>query len=550
MILRTAAGLSAGERGENAVNIRRFLALLLCAVLCVTLLTSCGGPDVKAFYFAVNASAGTFDPTIASDTTARIIVRNCFEGLVYTDENGNIRPGVASSWTVSDDGLTYTFRLREDAQWHLTSNAKEQLEGKLPEDFDLSLTAADFEFGLKRALDPAMASPDAFLLSDIAGARAVLAGEAPVDTLGIKAVSEHELTVTLSRPQPDLLYVLSEPLCMPCSETFFNACGGRYGLFIRYSLSNGPFYLSYFDDQTYRISKNPDYHGDCVPAADVVRLYVDAENASVAAGIKKGDYAGARFDEARFETLDMSRKMSDITVADKTRSFVLNAKSEVLADASIRMAFILATDTAKFAEASGRTPVYDPVPAAAADASYVGQPSYNEEKARDILNAALEKTGEKSVTVTLKCEERFELPIKKQMQYWQKIFGTSFIINVESMSAEQLAADVKKGDYDIAFYPVGTPSFSAARFFFGFLSGSADNIFGTENEELDAAIKAFAGTEDAKRSEAYAELVSELSANAVLLPVWSEDTHFVCADDVSGVILLPGSDSLYFYKVN
>lgn len=530
------------------MKLRGLLSLFLCILLTALLLSSCGGDEVKALYFAVDASAGTFDPTIASDRTARIIVRNCFEGLVRVDETGSVLPGAAQSWEISPDGLTYTFRIRPDAVWHLTSNAKEQLEGKLPEDFDLRVTAYDFAFGLKRALDPAMGAPDAHLLTAVAGAEAVLAGRTPTDSLGIRADSADTLTITLSHPQTDFLTVLAEPLCMPCSETFFNACGGRYGLFIKYSLSNGPFYLSYFDDTTYRISKSPDYTGPFPPAADVVRLYVCTDTDTLYTKLRSADYSGARMTEEQFEGLDLTKKMSAVSVADRTRAFLLNAASDALSDTSVRMAFILATDTEKFAAASGRQAVFDPVPAAAARSDRAGASAFNEEKAKALLSAALERSGQSSVTATLKCEKRFETALKKQLQHWQKLFGTSFIINVECVSGEQLAADVKSGDYDIAFYPVGAPSVSAAAFFDGFLSGAEGNIFGTDDEELDSAVRAYAGAASDDRSEAYTRVCAGIASNAVILPVWSESTYFVCAKDVGGVILLPGEDSVYFYN--
>ncbi len=522
---------------------KRALSLTVCVILLVTLFSACKKTDVKAFYFAVESPAGTFDPTIASDTTARMIVRNCFEGLVYADENGGITPGVALSWDISPDGLTYTFKLRADACWHLTSNAQEELAGKLPENFDLSVTAADFAFALKRAVDPAMGARDAYLLENVAGASAIMSGNASPDTLGVQAVSDHELKITLARPQSDFLHVLTEPLCMPCSETFFNATGGRYGLYIKDSLSNGPFYLSYFDDTSYRISKNPDYHGEHTPKADVIRLNVYTDKNTLYSKLKSNNYSGAYLTQSDLAVYAPDKKATLVSTADKTRSFILNAGSPALSDAGIRNAFILATDVEGFVSlCGGRSAVLSPVPEAVKGfAAFSGGNAYDPEKAVSVLNSSLEKSGLRSVTVTLKCEESFELTLKKQLQNWQKIFGTSFNINVTPLSADELRKAVETGDYDIAFYPVGSKGSSPNGFFRQFLSYSPDNVFGVKSEELDNAVKA-AGT-----TEAAAALTRSLAANAVILPVWSESSCFVCTEKVGGVKLLPGKDNIFFY---
>lgn len=526
---------------------RRSVSLLLCVIMMITLFSACSKSDVRAFYFAVSSPADTFDPTIAESGTARLIVRNCFEGLTVLDENGGVLPGAAENWTVSDDGLKYTFYLRPGAKWHITSNAREELKDRLPEDFAPEVTAYDFEFGLKRALDPAMGCPDAVRLSAVAGAQAVLAGEAPLAALGIKALSDLTLEITLSRPQNDFTAVLSEPMCMPCNEQFFNAAGGRYGLFIRDSMSNGAFYLSYFDESAYRITKNPDYTGLYAAKADVIRFYVTTDEAELFDKLKNGDYSGAYMDEAQFERFGSVKKTTAVSVADKTRSFILNANSEALADPDIRKAFVLATDTAAFAALAEKTAAVSPVPPAAGGEGLEAENEYAPEKAAELLNAALEASGKKSVTVTLKCEERFETLLKKQLQSWQKIFGTLFVINVTPLSSRELGRDIENGNYDIAFYTRSAPLASEYSFFSQFVSGAPGNAFGTENPEFDDAVAVLGGADGSEKSRALKKVNALFAESSVLLPAWNESTYFICAGGVSGIKLLPGGDSAYFY---
>ena len=91
------------------------ISILLIAALLLTGLTACSGKGDLIFYAAVDAPAKGFDPQIVSDETGRMIVRGCYEGLVTVAADGSVAPGVASSWTVSPDGLTYFFTLRPDA---------------------------------------------------------------------------------------------------------------------------------------------------------------------------------------------------------------------------------------------------------------------------------------------------------------------------------------------------------------------------------------------------------------------------------------------------
>ncbi|MEI2422263.1 ABC transporter substrate-binding protein, partial [Arthrospira platensis SPKY2] len=112
--------------------------------------------------------------------------RDLFEGLVAESPRGEFEPGAAESWTVSPDGLSWTFRLRADGRW---SNGD-------------AVAASDFVAGLRRAVDPATASTTATLLLPLAGAAPIIAGEQPPETLGAEAVDELTLVLRLQAPTP------------------------------------------------------------------------------------------------------------------------------------------------------------------------------------------------------------------------------------------------------------------------------------------------------------------------------------------------------------
>jgi len=176
----------------------------------------------------------TIDPALSEDVAAYSIIDDLFEGLVRLDPAGNIVPAVAARWEISADGLTWLFHLRGEAQW---SNGE-------------PVTAPDFVYAWRRAVDPATAAVNATQLQPIAGAAAIIRGAAPVDTLGVRAIDAHRLEVHLAAPTPYFLYLLTNSWFMPLHAATLGRHGARWtepgklvgnGAFLLHSRSiNGP----------------------------------------------------------------------------------------------------------------------------------------------------------------------------------------------------------------------------------------------------------------------------------------------------------------------
>jgi oligopeptide transport system substrate-binding protein len=156
--------------------------------------------DDQTFTYRVLDEHSSVDPQIVEDVSGSEIVRDLFEGLYNQDADGNLVPGVALSHTVSDDKLTYTFTLRPEAKWS---------DGT-------PVTAGDFVYGWQRLADPETASPYQWFVEvmGLANAGPVMAGEAPLEDLGVKAIDDHTLEVTLASPLPYF------PLTTTHSSTF------------------------------------------------------------------------------------------------------------------------------------------------------------------------------------------------------------------------------------------------------------------------------------------------------------------------------------------
>jgi len=141
----------------------------------------------------------SLDPAEAQDEHAFAVLADLYEGLLVAGPNGELVPGAARDYSVSDDGLTYRFRLRRDGRWS---------DGR-------PVTAADFVAGIRRALRPATTSGYAFLLEAVRGAPDVIRGRAAPDSLGLRAIDDLTLEIVLARPTPALPAILSLPIAFP-----------------------------------------------------------------------------------------------------------------------------------------------------------------------------------------------------------------------------------------------------------------------------------------------------------------------------------------------
>jgi oligopeptide transport system substrate-binding protein len=144
----------------------------------------------------------TLDPQVADDEYSFQVLRDVYEGLTQENNLGKIIPGIAESWSIDQNGTRYKFRLRRNALWS---------DGA-------PVTAEQFVYGLRRAVNPKTASGSAELLQDLKGAKSIIAGKADVTSLGVIAASKHVLVIRLSRPAPYILQILSQPIAAPIRQ--------------------------------------------------------------------------------------------------------------------------------------------------------------------------------------------------------------------------------------------------------------------------------------------------------------------------------------------
>lgn len=238
-------------------------ALLLC-IGCLTM-TSCKEDDGKGYVFGydISSNPGSLDPQYASDKESYLIIGCIFEGLYRTVGDGSVEKAMAESCTVSDDGLTYTFTLKQNRYWTDVNGYNKQV------------TADDFVFGFQRLFMPETRAPKASEYFCIKNAQKINSGEiTDVSQLGVKADGKFGLIIELEYTEPSFEMMLSMPAAMPCNKDYFAAAQGKYGLDAERTPSNGPFYVKtwYYDawsknnnNMVLRYSDKYDEHDEVTP---------------------------------------------------------------------------------------------------------------------------------------------------------------------------------------------------------------------------------------------------------------------------------------------
>ncbi|MGL6108111.1 ABC transporter substrate-binding protein [Romboutsia sp.] len=186
----------------------------------------------------------TLDVSKGTDQVSFQTLNSTMEGLTRIDAKGGVQPGVAESWEASEDGLTWTFKLRKDSVW---SNGN-------------PVTAKDFEYSWKRTLTPETAAEYSYIMYDLAGAEDYNAKGGDANTVGVKAIDEYTLEVKLVRPIAYFAELMSFQPFYPQNQAFVESCGDSYGTAADKQLYNGPFTLSTWKkEDIFSITKNDKY---------------------------------------------------------------------------------------------------------------------------------------------------------------------------------------------------------------------------------------------------------------------------------------------------
>lgn len=256
------------------------------------LLTACGQSEKKAdvpktFSYVYAMDPSSLDYSVTSKSSTSDVIANVVDGLLENDKYGNLIPSLAEDWSVSKDGLTYTYKLRKGVKWY-TSDGEEYAEVK----------AKDFVTGLKHAADGK--SDGLSLIQDsIKGLAEYVSGENnDFSTVGVKAVDDYTVEYTLNKPESFWNSKVTTATMLPVNEEFLNSKGSDYGAPTPSSiLYNGPYFLkSLTSKSVIEYEKNPNYWDKDNVKIDNIKLtfYDGSDQESLIRSFTQGAYTTAR----------------------------------------------------------------------------------------------------------------------------------------------------------------------------------------------------------------------------------------------------------------
>lgn len=521
--------------------IKKKIAILMVIILLITCFAGCSEESEIYLACAVSEMPRYFDPQVSSSTSEKIVAVNIFDGLFKLDENGEPQKCAVKDYKVSADGLVYTFYLKENLKYYISEEVQDFLEEK-EKTVEGLVTAKDFVFGITRGVLPETDSQNYALLSIIKNADKVHNGEATPDELGIKAINDYTLEITLQEKSSNFLYSLTQPVSFPCDEEFFNITEGRYGLDEEYIISNGCFYLSDIKDgESVRFSKNQEYAGDFGTTVTSARLYVNSNEIDIAKKVDDGTYSLGFF--VTEDAIDeLGRKTKKTNIENITTALVFNMNKEVLQNVKLRTGLVSSIDFASVTEQT----VTNLVPSGyKLSGSKVETISYNIENARKNMISAFEELKLDNLTINILCTAENEEMAKAIVNCWQSNIGVELNGTITVAEKDDYDAKIKSGEYSIVIYDLTIDSDKSADFLSMFKSDSEHNVFGYSSDEYDRMVA------DLKKNSTQKKVVScesHLLKNAVAVPVYYKNTVFVVAKDTSGVYSAGDSANIYFYK--
>ncbi|MBD26059.1 MAG: peptide ABC transporter substrate-binding protein [Candidatus Marinimicrobia bacterium] len=339
-------------------HIKSMPAIILCALcaLPAALLyqPALSTEDLMVFHRGNVAEPGSLDPHQSGGTWENNIIGELLMGLTTDDIAGQPIPGAAESWTISADGLIWTFKLRHGSVWS---------DG-------IPVKASDFVFGIRRLLDPKTAARYAFIAYVIKNAAAVNSGEMTKENLGVRAIDDNTLEIILEEPTPFFPGLLTHYTTFPIPEHVVQKYGDDW-VKPGNMVSNGPYILkSWAANDHVKVVKNKLFYDAAKVAIDEVYFYPTDDVSSALNRFRAGEL-DANIGSLGFPVSQTSWLQENlpgqahITPQLATSYIVFNIRTRPFSDKGLRRAFSMCIDRETLTEKvsrDGRLPAYAFVP--------------------------------------------------------------------------------------------------------------------------------------------------------------------------------------------
>ncbi len=459
----------------------------------------------------------TLDQHKTSTVVEAHLLRDLYEGLVVYDASAKIIPGVAEEWTVSDDGSVYTFKLRDDAKW---SNGD-------------PVVAGDFVFSLRRIMMPDTGAKYANILYPIKNAEAINKGEMEPDQLGVKALDERTLEITLEQPTPYFLELLTHQTGLPVNPKAVEAHGTDF-VAPENIVTNGAYKLvSFQPGDKIVMEKNENFHDADSVQIDRIEYLPIEDRATCVRRFEAGEVHSCS-DLPTEQIKSLKERLGDqvrITPYLGTYYYALNMKREAMADSKVRQALAMAIDREFLGDeiwAGSMLPAYSLVPpgignyeGGGAQAEWADMsPLDREDKAIELMKeAGYGPDNPLTIELAYNNSENHKNTATAIADMWKPL-GVNVEFNVRDLSAHYANLRDQK-DFDVARAGwIGDYSDPQNFLFLVESDNTGFNYAQYENPDYDALMdKAAAETDLVKRAEILREAEATFMADMPYIPL-------------------------------
>lgn len=526
---------------------KRVLAAFLSMAMVAGLATGCGTPgggksdgdsaDGKVFRYAVNTLPTTLDPTKGQSIGDNEIQHAITEGLTRNTA-GDVKPGIAESWDESEDGLTYTFHLRKDAKWS---------DGE-------PITAADFEYSWKRLVNPETASPYAFIGDCLKNGQAIEQGNMDVDELGVKAIDDTTLEVTLEHPTSYFLSLIgSSGQFAPLRQDVVEEYGTDFAATSEKNVYSGPFVMTSSEDNVWTFEKNDNYWDKDSIKLDKCELnYVENTDTQLSM------YEAGDLDYVQVPTAYVPdyKDKAEVFANGNVDFCYINEKSDnpALSNKNFRLALNYAlnrNDYNKLANADTYTAFNGLVfPGLQAKGTTYGEAydlnSYSypldgdQDKATEYLNAAMQELGvsnasDITVEVVTTDADSSKRIVETLQEQWQNALGIN--VKIRQVTYADIYGKVfPEHDYEIGYGGWGSDYDDPYSYLELFKGDSSYNYSQYENPEVDQLLTASQDESDVDARMDHLNQVEQIIlADGAFVPLQARNIYYMLDDDTTGI---------------
>lgn len=537
--------------------VRNMIGIGLSIVLVVFNLTGCGKSEKandKKDSYAIDVHVGpepeTIDPTMNTAVDGASLINHAFEGLMKLSSDGNLVYGAAKSHTVSDDQLTYTFKLKDEAKWS---------DG-------VDLKAEAFVYSWQRLVDPATASNYNYMIDMVKNANEIMAGTMDKSELGIKALDSKTIEITLASACPYFLEICAFPTTYPLRKDIVETNPDIWATDPGTYIGNGPYVLKEWTHQSEMVfEKNPNYYGVADLGPQIIRFKLMEDNNTILSAFENGEILFG--DDIPSEEIErMTGKGLYISGQLGTYFLCLNLEVDALKDVRVRKALALAIDRSyivKSVSKGGEQPADTYVSTGLSDVEVskefhseatpwfsVAPDDYakNVAEAKKLMEEAgyPEGKGFPTIEYIINTNTTHQSIAEAIVYMWEKELGIHATISAQDWSVFIDTRD--KGEYQIARHGWLADYNDPISFLDMWVTGGGNNDANYSNKEFDsliAKVKSSSNREERITLMHQAEAV--LAKDIPVIPIYFYTDKYLKSDKLEGFYTSPLGFKYFMY---